>query len=123
MSDTENSKNDYDEQLAKYIVVTYYKEQLGKLQLREYFIRYPIVHSNASGDMHSIQINNFSMRQIFFSKEMLHNPEFNYTQNMHIIPFHSERGTIKGCQMIWFQGNNNKMQMGVDELKSFNMFD
>mgnify|MGYP006096526229 CR=1 FL=1 len=48
------------------------------------------------------------MRQIFFSKEMLHNPEFNYTTNMHIVPFHDEKGSIKGCQMIWLQKKKNE---------------
>jgi murein L,D-transpeptidase YafK len=38
---------------------------------------------------------------------------------MHIIPFHTEKGLIKGCQMIWLHGNAK----GGDEWKSFNMFD
>ena len=37
---------------------------------------------------------------------------------MHIIPFHTDKGSIKGCQMIWWQNSN-----GSDELRSFNMYD
>ena len=43
-----------------------------------------------------IQIHNFGLHQVFFSKEMLCTPEFNYTEKMHIVPFRNEKGNIKG---------------------------
>ena len=73
MNETEHYQEDYDEQLAKYIMVTFYKEQLGKVQLREFLIRYPIT-MDENDEIKPILISNFGLRQIFFSKQMLHNP-------------------------------------------------
>ena len=60
------------------------------------------------------------MRQIHFSKQMLHNQHFNYTKNMNIVPFHDEKGQIKGTQIIWPQRKKDKPKQ---DLKTINMFD